>query len=302
MAGRHKSVRGPAPRAAHPGQEGAAPPPAAAKERGKRASKAGRRGGAAKSSRSSTTRPGELWLYGRHPVEAALLNPARRLRRLLGTGEALAALDGALARSPHAPVIDTVDRSLLDDLLGPGTVHQGLALRADPLPASAIEDVIARAQGRDTAVALILDQVTDPHNVGAILRSASAFGALAVIVQDRHSPEETGVLAKSASGALERVPVVRVPNLTRAIAALRDAGFWTAGLAADAPVTLAGARLSGHVALALGSEGEGLRRLTRESCDHLVRLPMAADAVESLNVSNAAAVALYELVRENLER
>lgn len=144
---------------------------------------------------------------------------------------------------------------------------------------------------------MVLDQVTDPHNVGAVLRSAAAFGALAVVVPDRHAPDETGTLAKSASGALERMPLVRVSNLVRALEQLKDGGFWIAGLAAEGTTTLAQAKLSGKTALVLGSEGEGLRRLTREHCDYLVRLPMT-DAVESLNVSNAAAVALYELIRD----
>ena len=191
---------------------------------------------------------------------------------------------------------ETVDRSAIDALLPAGAVHQGIALSVEPLDESNIDDLAAAAEGRDPAVVMVLDQVTDPHNLGAIMRSAAAFGALGVVVTERHAPGETGTLAKAASGALERVPLVRAVNLARALDELKAAGFWIAGLAGDAPVTLAAAKLSGKVALVLGAEGEGMRRLTREHCDLLVKLPQT-DAVESLNVSNAAAVALYELMR-----
>lgn len=244
---------------------------------------------------------GEGWLYGRHPVEAALANPERRLRTVLATPDALQSIQPLLDARNDLPVVDTVERAVLDDMLPPGAVHQGLALLAEPLPALAVEDVIRMTEAETNAVVIVLDQVTDPHNVGAVLRSAAAFGAVAVITQERHAPEETAVLAKSASGALERVPLVRVPNLKHALETLKAANWWTAGLAADAPVTLAGAKLSGKTVLILGSEGTGMRRLTREACDHLVRLPMMPDAIESLNVSNAAAVGLYELRRTALE-
>lgn len=243
---------------------------------------------------------GEGWLYGRHPVEAALANPERTIRTVMGTAEALADLRTLLDARNDVPVVTPVDRSRLDAMLPSGAVHQGVALKADPLPAVTVDDVVRRCADLTDAVIVALDQVTDPHNVGAILRSAAAFGAAAVITQDRHAPDETAALAKAASGALERVPLVRVANLKQALDRLKESGWWTAGLAADAPKTLAGAQLSGRIVLVLGSEGTGMRRLTREACDHLVRLPMTG-AVESLNVSNAAAAALYELRRVVLE-
>ncbi|MBI5163613.1 MAG: 23S rRNA (guanosine(2251)-2'-O)-methyltransferase RlmB [Magnetospirillum sp.] len=230
-----------------------------------------------------------LWLYGLHAVTAALANPERIVRRLVATAEAARGLGGAVQ-------VETVEKAELDRLLPPGAVHQGVAVLVEPLAGLGIEDVARQGQMRERAVVVVLDQVTDPHNVGAVLRSAAAFGAQAVVVPDRHAPEETGALGKAASGALERMPLVRVTNIVRALEQLKEAGFWIAGLAADAPRTLAGTALSGRVVLVLGAEGEGLRRLTREHCDHLVRLPMTGE-MESLNVSNAAAVALYELAR-----
>lgn len=243
----------------------------------------------------------EGWLYGRHPIEAALLNPRRQCHRLIGTKELLASLETAVRGFARTLQVEITTRQDLDDLLGPNAVHQGLALKAGPLPTLTPEDIVEMAANQQNAAVLVLDQVTDPHNVGAIMRSATAFGALAVVVQDRHSPDETGVLAKSASGTLEKMPLVRVANLARALEVLKEGGFWVAGLAADGKQTIRGAKLSGKIALCLGSEGEGLRRLTREHCDHLVRLPMVPGAVESLNVSNAAAVALYALREDALE-
>lgn len=242
---------------------------------------------------------GTLWLWGIHPVLAALANPARRVHRLLATADAAQAQADTLAaaaRTRALPRPETADRAAIAALLPPGAVHQGLAALCEPLPPADLGDVIAAAEGRDTAVIIVLDQVTDPHNLGAVMRSAAAFGALGVVATDRHAPGETGTLAKAASGALERMPLARVVNLARALQEMKEAGFWIAGLAADAPATLAAAKLGGRAALVLGAEGEGLRRLTREQCDLLVSLPQT-DAVESLNVSNAAAVALYELVR-----
>lgn len=234
-----------------------------------------------------------LWLHGLHPVAAALANPARRLRRLLVTREAEQALAERVPE-PWRIRPEIVERERFASFLPGDAVHQGAALLVESLAPPPLERVLEGSSGP----VLVLDQVTDPRNVGAILRSAAAFGAAAVILQDRHAPAETGALARAASGALEAVPLLREVNLARAIAALKKAGLWVVGLEAGAPVTLAQSGLAGRrVALVLGAEGEGLRRLTRESCDELVRLPIRA-AMESLNVSAAASVALYELARE----
>ncbi len=240
------------------------------------------------------------WLFGVHPIEAALRNPRRRPHRLLHTAEAAvhhgALLQLAKARAQGAPRLEPVDREALARLLPPGAVHQGLALLAEPLPAVDIYEVCDGLADADQAALLVLDQVTDPHNVGAILRSAAAFGARAVICTERHAAAETGVLAKAASGALELVPLVAVTNLARAMETLKEAGVWCVGLAAEAEQTIAAANLTGKTAIVLGAEGTGLRRLTREHCDLLVRLPTQGP-IAQLNVSNAAAVALYELAR-----
>ncbi|UPY39200.1 23S rRNA (guanosine(2251)-2'-O)-methyltransferase RlmB [Sediminicoccus sp. KRV36] len=236
---------------------------------------------------------GAVWLYGLHAVSAALANPARRLRRLLVTRGAEQELAERFS-PPWRIAPEPVERNRLDALLPPDAIHQGAALLVDPLPSPAMERLLEGTTGP----VLVLDQVTDPRNVGAILRSAAAFGAAALVVQERHAPQETGALARAASGALEVVPILREVNLARALDQLKKAGLWVVGLEAAGPVTLAQSGLTGRrVALVLGAEGEGLRRLTRETCDELVRLPIHS-AMESLNVSAAAAVALYELARE----
>jgi len=240
-----------------------------------RASPAGRR-----------TSPQDLWLYGRHAVEAALANPARQRHLLVATPEALRDLESAGSLPPDLPV-EKVERQAIERRLPPGAVHQGLALQADPLPDV---DLASAVFGKN--LVLVLDQVQDPHNIGAILRSAAVFGAGAVVLQDRHSPAATGALAKSASGALERLPLVRVVNLARGLDELKDLGFWIVGLDAAGPERLD--RIAGdrRIALVLGAEGAGLRRLSREACDILAKIPHAG-GMASLNVSNAAAVALY---------
>jgi 23S rRNA (guanosine2251-2'-O)-methyltransferase len=240
--------------------------------------------------------PGTLWIHGLHAVAAALANPRRRARRLLVTADAAA----DLARSVPQPwrlQPEIVERNRFQTFLPEDSVHQGAALLAEPLTPLALDQAILRGGGP----VLLLDQVTDPRNVGAILRSAAAFGAACVVMQDRHAPPETGALARAASGALEMVPIAREVNLSRAIQQLQKAGFWVLGLAGDAARTLAeAAPRDRRVALVLGAEDAGLRRLQRETCDELVRLPMAP-GVESLNVAASAAVALYEFARERPE-
>ena len=228
---------------------------------------------------------GQVRLWGRHAVEAALNNPARHHRKLWATREGVASLDGDL---PHDFPVEYADGADLARLVARDAPHQGLVLECAPLEDVFLADVL----GADSGPVLVLDQVTDPHNVGAILRSAAAFGVAAIVTQDRHAPLESGVVAKSASGALEVVPWVRVVNLARALEELAEAGYWRIGLAGEAEATLAEALPAGPVALVLGAEGEGMRHNIVSHCDALARLPISA-AMESLNVSNAAAIALY---------
>jgi 23S rRNA (guanosine2251-2'-O)-methyltransferase len=226
----------------------------------------------------------QVVLYGWHTVTAALTNPNRRIRRLLATENALRRLADEGIAAPIAPEVMRPDA--LAARLTADAVHQGLIAEADPLPSPAIEDLPA------SGIVLVLDQITDPHNVGAILRSAAAFAVAAVVTTARHSPEATGVLAKSASGALELVPIILVQNLARALAALKERGFLTVGLDSEAPDDLAAIALREPLALVLGAEGKGLRQLTGATCDRLARLALPG-ALKSLNVSNAAALALY---------
>ncbi len=223
-------------------------------------------------------------LYGWHTVTAALANPARRIRRLCVTENALRRLADDGIELPMAPEIVRPDS--LAARLTPDAVHQGLLAEADSLPSPDIEDLAA------SGIALVLDQITDPHNVGAILRTAAAFAVAAVVITARHSPEATGVLAKSASGALEVVPIVTVQNLARALAELKERGFLVVGLDSAAPDDLAAVQVRGPLALVLGAEGKGLRQGTRAACERLARLDLPG-AIKSLNVSNAAALALY---------
>lgn len=223
-------------------------------------------------------------LYGIHTVEAALANPARTLRRLLASRNALNRLELDPETAP-CPV-ELVEPRALDRLLGEDAVHQGIVLETDPLRARRLSDLA------DSPLVLVLDQVTDPHNVGAILRSATAFGAGALITTSRHSPQESGVLAKAASGALEHVPYIQITNLADGLTELAARGYQTVGLDSEGPAELEATLTGERIALVLGSEGKGLRQKTRETVDALARLEMPG-AIRSLNVSNAAAVALY---------
>ncbi|WP_081871492.1 TrmH family RNA methyltransferase [Parvularcula oceani] len=234
------------------------------------------------------TAPERVWIYGRHPVLAALRNPARRCRRLLATRNAAAWLDeqGWDGKAPEDAKPDAID-----GLLPPGAVHQGLAAQFTDLPRLRLKEVCDPARG---APVLVLDQVTDPQNLGASLRIAAAFGAQAVVVQDRRTPPVSGALAKAAAGTAETVPLVRVVNIARALEALHDLGFETAGLAGEGATPLPRFTPQAPVALVLGAEGPGLRQLVRETCQSLVSIPMQ-EGVESLNVATAGAVALYAL-------
>jgi 23S rRNA (guanosine2251-2'-O)-methyltransferase len=232
--------------------------------------------------------------YGRHAVLAALANPARVKRKLWLTHEAKSAVE-----VPHDLAVQYGDGHDLARLIAADAPHQGMVLEVEPLESPWLGDVLADAEGSRHPL-LVLDQVTDPHNVGAILRSAAAFEAVAIVTQDRHAPNESGALAKAASGTLEVVPWVRVVNLSRALDEIGEAGFWRIGLAGGVELTLDKALGETRPALVLGAEGEGLRPNTAAHCDELAKLPISS-AVESLNVSNAAAIALYAAARRELK-
>ena len=227
---------------------------------------------------------GAVILYGWHTVKAALENPARRIRRLFATENAAR----RLAEDGLVPGVETelVRPDAIAHRLGPDAVHNGLLAEADPLPSPELDEL------EPAGIVLVLDQITDPHNVGAILRTAAGFAVAAVVTTARHSPEATGVLAKSASGALEYVPIVTVQNLARALEQLRERGYLLVGLDSTGDIDLGDAPLRAPLALVLGAEGKGLRQLTRATCDRVARLDLPG-RIKSLNVSNAAALALY---------
>lgn len=249
--------------------------------------RAGRMKGGRGSGRGSA---GAVRLWGRHAVEAALTNPERDAKKLWGTREAVQAmLDAHDAELPSSLPVEYAQAADLARLVARDAPHQGLVLDCAPLPDIALDEAMDEAGGRTL---VLLDQVTDPHNVGAILRSCAAFDVAALITQDRHAPPESGTLAKAASGALEVVPWVRVVNLARALETIAEAGYWRLALDGEARAEFPGALPAGPVALVLGAEGDGLRHNVLQHCDAVARLPISG-RIESLNVSTAAAIALY---------
>lgn len=225
-------------------------------------------------------------LYGKHACFAAISNPKRKIKKIWVSDKAAKELPN-LHKLPTPKIANHRD---FDAILPKDAVHQGIAMECLTLVDKKIEDFL------DSQILLVLDQVTDPHNVGAMLRSCAAFGAAAVIAPKDNAPKESGVMAKSASGAMEIVPICNVTNLQRALEKLKKSGFWVVGLDGHTKTELSKANLSGKIALVMGAEGRGLRKLTKDSCDILVKLPIS-EAVESLNVSNAAAISLYEISR-----
>ncbi len=229
-------------------------------------------------------------LYGRNAVKAALLNEDRENLRLIGTGKALESLD--CKTSVPIPVETISDLENILTCVPRDAPHQGIFLETRPLPGCALED-LNPAEGQKNII-LMLDQVTDPQNVGACLRSAAAFGARALVTQDRNSPSESGALARASAGGLEITPWVRAANLAQALETLKDMGYWHIGLDGHTDASLKSADMGNNIVIVMGSEGKGLRPLVRKHCDLIAKIPMTG-AVESLNVSNAAAIALYEL-------
>ncbi|MEM7530322.1 MAG: RNA methyltransferase [Pseudomonadota bacterium] len=285
--GERKSPR--APRRSGPGGSG---------RRGRPQPSPPRRGGRASARGGGPEEDGRIWLFGIHAVRDALANPSRRLHRLIVTPNARQRLAETLGETlgPHRLEPEIADPRRFSAPLDPGSVHQGAALEAEPLDWPSLETLCAPEPG---ALAVALDRVTDPHNVGAILRSAEVFGARAVIAPRRHAAPETGALAKSASGALERQPYLRVPNLGNAIEEMQGLGWFVLGLDGDGDTTVEDAVQGADdrpILLVMGAEGPGLRTRTRTLCDRLVRIE-SQKGFASLNVSNAAAVALYATSR-----
>lgn len=235
--------------------------------------------------------PSKNWLWGLHAARAALANPSRQIHGIYVTTSVLDEFDIPEKRSPALKILSNLE---ISNLLPEGAVHQGIALHVADLNEPAFLPYLKTLD--ENAKVVVLDHVTDPHNVGAIIRTCAALGAKALIMTERHSPQLTGALAKSACGALEILPIFKITNLARSLQDLKDCGFWTVGLAEEGATYISETDLTGKIALIMGAEGEGLRRLTREHCDYMVKLK-TSDDFSTLNVSVATALALYELVR-----
>ncbi|PQA86088.1 23S rRNA (guanosine(2251)-2'-O)-methyltransferase RlmB [Hyphococcus luteus] len=265
---------------------------AGSKSKKPRPAKGRARGGRSASGKSRPPADG-LWLYGRHAVAAALANPERKVKRVVATKNAAGWLADHGASETVLARLEDLKPDAIDKLLHEGAVHQGLAALVEELPRARLKDVCAPAD--ITAPVLILDQITDPQNIGALFRAAAAFGARAVIVQERRTPPLSGALAKAAAGAVETMPCVQAVNIARALEALQNLGYHCAGLAGEAEAEITEFS-DAPLALVMGAEGAGLRQLVAATCNKLYRIPISS-GVESLNVSNAAAVSLYEVMR-----
>lgn len=252
----------------------------------------GKSGGRRSGARDDAGGERRVWLYGRHAVAAAIANPARRIERIVATENAAEWLGGNLPSAVQPPEMESAKPDKIDHLLAPGAVHQGLAAYVHELPRARLKEVCAPARPGEPV--LVLDQITDPQNIGALFRLAAAFRARAIIVQDRRTPPLAGPLAKAAAGAVDIVACVRAVNISRALEALHDLGYHSVGLAGNAETDIAAAPRHAPAALVLGAEGKGLRRRVAETCNRLCVIPIS-EAMESLNVSSAAAIALYEL-------
>lgn len=235
----------------------------------------------------------EVIIYGKHAVMAALSNPKRKIVKIVCTRENAEEIKSLVGNRK----LTIAERRELEKMLPQDAVSQGVAVWAETLKNVDINDVCEKTADKKDCRVLILDQVTDPQNIGAIIRSCAAFGAEAVVVQDKNSPQESGAMLKAAAGTFENMPVCRVTNISRAVEKLKDSGFWVVGMDGYAKDEISSIDKKGKIAVIMGSEGKGMRRLVEESCDVLLRLPISPD-VESLNVSTAAAIVLYELSKK----
>lgn len=246
-------------------------------------------------SKPAPSSSGPLILYGRHPVTAAVCNRRRKINKILCTKENFEEIRNACLKNDLSPgIVNMVDKKEIDRILPREAVHQGLAAYCQELEEYTLDEICIIADELPRCHVLILDQVTDPQNIGAIIRSCVAFDTLALILQDKNAPLETGAMAKASAGTIEHLRICRVTNLSRAINQLKDAGFWTIGMDGYAQNYIDSIDKSGKIAIVMGSEGKGMRRLVEEACDSTVKLPIS-EKVESLNVSTAAAIALYEI-------